>query len=635
MAKTIEELLAQAETIKDETQIGQNTAERVGTLFQDISEYIDEEGQVPHTLSELQDVNISGVVTGKYLQFNGTKWMGADGAADGKDGKDGRGVDYIIYYYRAVQSTYYKPGQNQQPDIDANDKTLVESTGWGVDKPYLYKKPLTRFTDDSEYWGMTQLDSVWLDTGEEPEYSFSLIVNPEYAIFEEPIDQDNPQIDPTDGSIIYGPGEVDTSDWSSRVKVLKAKEPQIIKYTELVCRNCTATVSGNGTTELTVFVDSVNSDSGATDGSISFSVAIRNESDGIYYKFFDVTIPIYINRVGSRYQVISGDVEKTIMSKVVYDDGGGDVIRFDNLGEYIRSSELNMSRITSDIDNLSGDVTTLSSEFTQTAEGFELKVSSLSADVESISSQYSTIEQTVNRISLNVSTVSGDVESLSGSVDSVSGSVDSMGTKLISTGIDTEQGQITLKADKVTFTNSDGSVSGKVSINPTTGTLNAVDGEFEGDITAKSLRTSILDVTGGVDSSNPTVIPLSTNPAGSYHLKGGGYFTLPKAWDFIGLQVTLFISSGVNWEPAYINSSGRLEQPNTAFHLLGYKKSDMTTLGMFFDDIQCSTCALTLLSTSIYDTNDSSWEIMSQRGSITCGGNGGNVVYPDGCFVDL
>lgn len=50
-------------------------------------------------------------------------------------------------------------------------------------------------------------------------------------------------------------------------------------------------------------------------------------------------------------------------------------------------------------------------------------------------------------------------------------------------GIDIENGIVNLKGDRVIFSNGDGSVSGKVTIDPETGTLNAVDGNFSGTVT--------------------------------------------------------------------------------------------------------------------------------------------------------
>ena len=59
-------------------------------------------------------------------------------------------------------------------------------------------------------------------------------------------------------------------------------------------------------------------------------------------------------------------------------------------------------------------------------------------------------------------------------------------TGLRSTGIDITDGLIDLRADKVKFSNSNGTVSGKVYIDPTYGTIHATDGDFSGEITATS-----------------------------------------------------------------------------------------------------------------------------------------------------
>jgi len=56
-----------------------------------------------------------------------------------------------------------------------------------------------------------------------------------------------------------------------------------------------------------------------------------------------------------------------------------------------------------------------------------------------------------------------------------------------STGVDIDRQTVELRGDKVTFTNTAGTVSGKISIDPTTGTLHAVDGVFEGSVKATDL----------------------------------------------------------------------------------------------------------------------------------------------------
>lgn len=76
-------------------------------------------------------------------------------------------------------------------------------------------------------------------------------------------------------------------------------------------------------------------------------------------------------------------------------------------------------------------------------------------------------------------------------------------TGLRSTGIDITDGLIDLRADKVKFSNSNGTVSGKVWIDPTFGTIHATDGDFSGKVTANSGNiTGTLGVTGGLDVKN-------------------------------------------------------------------------------------------------------------------------------------
>lgn len=59
-------------------------------------------------------------------------------------------------------------------------------------------------------------------------------------------------------------------------------------------------------------------------------------------------------------------------------------------------------------------------------------------------------------------------------------------TGLRSAGIDISDGTVNLYGDKVTFSNSTGTVSGKVWIDPDDGTIHAVNGHFSGKITATS-----------------------------------------------------------------------------------------------------------------------------------------------------
>ena len=68
-------------------------------------------------------------------------------------------------------------------------------------------------------------------------------------------------------------------------------------------------------------------------------------------------------------------------------------------------------------------------------------------------------------------------------------------------GINIKQRIIDLIADKVNFLMPDGSTNAKISIDPTTGAINAVDGNFEGTIRAKNVFSCIC-LTNGIDADD-------------------------------------------------------------------------------------------------------------------------------------
>lgn len=70
------------------------------------------------------------------------------------------------------------------------------------------------------------------------------------------------------------------------------------------------------------------------------------------------------------------------------------------------------------------------------------------------------------------------------------GIVDDLGD----TGIDIENGTIKLKGNNVTFTNSAGTASGKIWIDPSNGTLHATDGDFSGYVNASSGKIGALSI---------------------------------------------------------------------------------------------------------------------------------------------
>jgi hypothetical protein len=79
--------------------------------------------------------------------------------------------------------------------------------------------------------------------------------------------------------------------------------------------------------------------------------------------------------------------------------------------------------------------------------------------------------------------------------------VQQSGTKLA--GIDIQNGTVNLMGDRVVFTNSTGTISGNVWIDPDNGTIHATDGKFSGEITATGGSiTGYMNVTGGLNVKN-------------------------------------------------------------------------------------------------------------------------------------
>lgn len=205
---------------------------------------------------------------------------------------------------------------------------------------------------------------------------YSLIVTPSYAVFDEPI-SDNPV--EQDGMLVYKAGAIDTSGWSASVRVLKGKTPMRIGYSreDFVQRICTCSIgwdtsSDPANTALKVTISSI-TDSEETNGLISFWVT-ENPGNTVESgsRIIKVDIPIYINRIGSRLMTIAGDVETVIMSKTAYIDAEDKVVTYGNLAEHVKSSEVNISSLTTSVDG----AVTASSTALQTANNINLSVSS-------------------------------------------------------------------------------------------------------------------------------------------------------------------------------------------------------------------------------------------------------------------
>ena len=122
-------------------------------------------------------------------------------------------------------------------------------------------------------------------------------------------------------------------------------------------------------------------------------------------------------------------------------------------------------------------------------------MSSITATMEGISTNVQSISDTVSEHSAFIqesgkfqTTITKKVNDLDGNVTSMQSQITQLPDQikaevndgLESTGIDITNGKITLAADKVSFTNSSGTINDKISIDPTTGTLNAENANITG-----------------------------------------------------------------------------------------------------------------------------------------------------------
>lgn len=136
-----------------------------------------------------------------------------------------------------------------------------------------------------------------------------------------------------------------------------------------------------------------------------------------------------------------------------------------------QSIQANTTAIQTANGNISGLQTNFST-LTQTVNGINTTVSQQQVSISNLNSSVSQIDQKADSIDLRVTQTNTDLSNLE--------------TDLQTTGIDITNGTIELRANKVTFTDSTGTINNKISIDPTTGTLNAVDGNFSGTINASN-----------------------------------------------------------------------------------------------------------------------------------------------------
>lgn len=129
------------------------------------------------------------------------------------------------------------------------------------------------------------------------------------------------------------------------------------------------------------------------------------------------------------------------------------------------------------------------------------------------------------------------------------------------TGIDIERGLINLRADRVTFSNSDGTVSGKVSIDPTQGTLITQDAVLRGNLFLPYLRLTSSNINNYVVINFYGQSVINLGAAGNnLQVEVSGYIIrLPRITpDMLGCEINIFNATSGTIE---INGSGADSTP--------------------------------------------------------------------------
>jgi hypothetical protein len=131
---------------------------------------------------------------------------------------------------------------------------------------------------------------------------------------------------------------------------------------------------------------------------------------------------------------------------------------------------------------------------------------------------------------------------------------------LLKTGIDLTAGKIDLRADKVTFTSSDGTVTNKISINPTTGTLNATDANISGTVNATA-----GNIGGFTIASNS----ISTESTGSLQIGGSSFNT---KFGIVSTNKSIMVNDAING--ISFNSRSLPYKENNRLTLVNSNQSD-------------------------------------------------------------
>ena len=189
-------------------------------------------------------------------------------------------------------------------------------------------------------------------------------------------------------------------------------------------------------------------------------------------------IPFWCNLLGTWREIIFADTRMSIAEKTQYLDN--QYTQFH--AEYVQSSQAATQQFTkiNGIIGTNGEKIVTSQEFGEYKQSASENFSQLSREVGG-KVNTSTFNQTVDNINFSI----GEAET-----DAVNTAGQNADTKIANnnttiktqTGIDITAGKIHLRADKVTFENSAGTVSDKVKIDSNTGTLEAVNAKLTGEL---------------------------------------------------------------------------------------------------------------------------------------------------------
>jgi len=209
-------------------------------------------------------------------------------------------------------------------------------------------------------------------------------------------------------------------------------------------------------------------ESGWVDVTVEYGAAVRHT----------LRIPFWCNLLGTWREIIFGDTRYAIAEKTRYLDDKYNQFH----AEYEQSSQQASQQFTkiTGIIGADGEKIVTQTEFGTYKQSASESYTQLSRTVDG-KVNTSTFNQTVDNINLSVEQAESDAISAAGTNadNKIAANNALIKTR---TGIDITAGKINLQADKVTFTNSAGTVSGKIYIGTEDGTLHAANAHLTGEL---------------------------------------------------------------------------------------------------------------------------------------------------------